>query len=117
MRVAIYGRVSTAEQSAAMQLEELRAYCQRRQWEIAEEFIDTMSGSKESRPALSRLLADAKRRKWDAVWFIDYDRFARAAFVERPSFALSLHSLQDSRAVSLESVRAVIEFAPLCQQT
>jgi len=39
MRVAIYGRVSTAEQSAAMQLEELRAYCQRRQWEIAEEFI------------------------------------------------------------------------------
>jgi DNA invertase Pin-like site-specific DNA recombinase len=67
MRVAIYGRVLTAEQSAAMQLEELRAYCQRRQWEIAEEFIDTMSGSKESRPALSRLLADAKRRKWDAV--------------------------------------------------
>jgi hypothetical protein len=27
MRVALYGRVSTAEQSAAMQIEELRAYC------------------------------------------------------------------------------------------
>lgn len=78
-RVALYGRVSTAEQSAAMQLEELRAYCQRRQWEIVEEFIDTgVSGSKESRPALNRLLADAKRRKFDAVLVYRYDRFARS---------------------------------------
>lgn len=79
MRVAIYGRVSTAEQSAAMQLEELRDYCQRRQWQIAEEFIDTgVSGSKESRPALNRLLADAKRRKFDAILVYRYDRFARS---------------------------------------
>ena len=77
-RVALYGRVSTAEQSAVMQLEELRAYCQRRQWEIVEEFTDTMTGSKESRPALNRLLADAKRRKFDAVLVYRYDRFARS---------------------------------------
>jgi len=62
-----------------MQLEELRAYCQRRQWEIAEEFIDTgISGSKESRPGLNRLLADAKRRRFDAVLVYRYDRFARS---------------------------------------
>ena len=79
MRVAVYGRVSTAEQSAAMQVEELRAYCQRRGWEIAEEYIDTgVSGSKESRPALNRLLADAKRRRFDAVLVYRYDRFARS---------------------------------------
>jgi len=30
MKVAIYCRVSTAEQSSAMQVAELRAYCQRR---------------------------------------------------------------------------------------
>src|SRR5690242_11363669 len=79
MRVAIYGRVSTAEQSTQMQLEELRAYCQRRGWEIAEEFTDTgVSGSKESRPALNRLLADARRRKFDAVLVYRYDRFARS---------------------------------------
>ena len=41
MRVAIYARVSTVEQNAAMQLDELCAYCQRRQWEIAEKFIDS----------------------------------------------------------------------------
>ena len=62
-----------------MQVEELRAYCGRRQWEIAEEFIDAgVSGSKESRPALNRLLADAKRRKFDAVLVYRYDRFARS---------------------------------------
>lgn len=79
MRVAIYGRVSTAEQSTQMQLDELRAYCQRRQWEIAEEFTDTgISGSKESRPALNRLLAGARRRNFDAVLVYRYDRFARS---------------------------------------
>lgn len=79
MRVALYSRVSTTEQNAAMQVEELRAYCQRRHWEIAEEFTDSgVSGSKESRPALNRLLADAKRRKFDAVLVYRYDRFARS---------------------------------------
>jgi DNA invertase Pin-like site-specific DNA recombinase len=79
MRVAIYGRVSTAEQSAAMQVDELRAYCQRRQWVIVEEFIDSgVSGAKERRPALDRLLAEAKRRKFDAVLVYRYDRFARS---------------------------------------
>jgi DNA invertase Pin-like site-specific DNA recombinase len=79
MKAAIYCRVSTTEQNASMQVEELRAYCGRRQWEIAEEFIDAgVSGSKESRPALNRLLADAKRRKFDAVLVYRYDRFARS---------------------------------------
>jgi DNA invertase Pin-like site-specific DNA recombinase len=79
MRVALYGRVSTAEQNAAMQIEELRAYCQRRQWDIVDEFIDTgVSGAKERRPALDRLLVEAKRRKFDAVLVYRYDRFARS---------------------------------------
>lgn len=79
MRVAIYGRVSTAEQSTTMQIDELRAYCLRREWEIVEEFIDAgVSGSKESRPALNRLLADAKRRRFDTVLVYRYDRFARS---------------------------------------
>jgi DNA invertase Pin-like site-specific DNA recombinase len=79
MRVALYSRVSTAEQNASMQIEELRAYCQRRQWDITEEFTDAgVSGSKESRPALNRLLVDAKRRKFDTVLVYRYDRFARS---------------------------------------
>ena len=79
MRVVLYGRVSTAEQNAAMQMDELRAYCARRRWDVVEEFIDSgISGSKESRPALNRLLASAKLRRFDAVLVYRYDRFARS---------------------------------------
>jgi DNA invertase Pin-like site-specific DNA recombinase len=79
MRVAIYSRVSTHEQTTAAQLDELRAYCQRRQWEIVAEYTDEgVSGSRDSRPGLDRLLADAKRRKFDAVLVYRYDRFARS---------------------------------------
>lgn len=79
MRVAIYCRVSTTDQNTAMQLDELRSYCVRRNWSIATEYLDEgISGSKESRPALNRLLADAKRRKFDAVLVYRYDRMARS---------------------------------------
>jgi len=62
-----------------MQLDELRAHCQRRGWDVAEEYVDAaVSGSKASRPALDRLKADAKRRKFDAVLVYRYDRFARS---------------------------------------
>jgi DNA invertase Pin-like site-specific DNA recombinase len=79
MRVALYSRCSTSEQNTSMQVDELRAYCQRRQWDIAEEFTDSgVSGAKESRPALNRLLSESKRRKFDAVLVYRYDRFARS---------------------------------------
>ncbi len=79
MRVAIYSRCSTSDQSVAMQLDELRAYCQRRGWQIFGEYNDEgISGSKESRPALNRMLVDAHRRRFDAVVCYRYDRVARS---------------------------------------
>jgi DNA invertase Pin-like site-specific DNA recombinase len=79
VKVAIYSRVSTADQSVAMQRDELRAYCNRRQWDIVEEFTDEgVSGSRESRPALDRLMKAAKRRSFGAVLVYRYDRFARS---------------------------------------
>jgi DNA invertase Pin-like site-specific DNA recombinase len=79
MRVSIYSRVSTHEQTTAGQLDELRSYCERRKWNIVAEYTDEgVSGSKESRPGLNHLLADAKRRKFDAVLVYRYDRFARS---------------------------------------
>jgi DNA invertase Pin-like site-specific DNA recombinase len=51
-----------------MQLSELREYASRRGWNITSEYIDKgVSGSKESRPQLNQLMADAHRRKFDAV--------------------------------------------------
>ena len=79
-RAAIYARVSTRNgQNPEMQLAELRAYCQRREWSIGGEYVDAgISGSREQRPALDRLLADCRKRQVDAVVVYRYDRFARS---------------------------------------
>jgi DNA invertase Pin-like site-specific DNA recombinase len=79
MKAAIYGRVSTVDQSVDMQMDELRTFCERRGFQIAQEYVDQgVSGTKESRPALNRLLTDARRRRFDAVLVYRYDRFARS---------------------------------------
>jgi DNA invertase Pin-like site-specific DNA recombinase len=79
-RVALYARVSTlAGQSPEMQLVELREYAARREWEVVEEYVDHgVSGAKESRPALNRLMNDAKQRKLDVVAVWKLDRFGRS---------------------------------------
>ena len=80
MKTALYARVSTNNgQDPEMQLRELREYCQRRNWEIARAYVDVgISGAKEKRPELDRLLADAHRRHFDAVVVWRFDRFARS---------------------------------------
>jgi DNA invertase Pin-like site-specific DNA recombinase len=81
MRVAIYARVSTANngQDPAMQTRELREYAERRGWTVAAEYVDVgISGTKEKRPELDRLMADAHRRKFDVVAVWKFDRFARS---------------------------------------
>ncbi len=80
-RVAIYARISTANstQSPEMQLRELREHAQRRGWKIFAEYIDAgISGAKECRPALDRLMTDAHRRRFDVVLVWRFDRFARS---------------------------------------
>lgn len=80
MRAALYARVSTLSgQSPEMQLAELRDYCRRRGWAIAGEYVDVgISGAKERRPELNRLLAECRRRRVDAVVVYRYERFARS---------------------------------------
>jgi DNA invertase Pin-like site-specific DNA recombinase len=77
MRVAIYARVSTVEQSAENQLGELRRYVAARGWQ-PQEYCDTgISGAKDKRPALDVLIRDAKRRKFDALVVWKMDRLGR----------------------------------------
>ncbi len=81
MRTAIYARVSTANngQDPTVQTNELREYCERRGWELAGEYVDVgYSGAREKRPELDRLMADAHRRRFDAVVVWKFDRFARS---------------------------------------
>lgn len=79
MRCALYARVSTTDQTCEMQLKELRDYLSRRGWHNAGEYVDTgFSGSKASRPALDKLMADAGQRKFDAIAVYKIDRFGRS---------------------------------------
>src|SRR5213594_4277134 len=78
---ALYMRVSTKGhgQTTDTQAVALREYAQRRGFTIAEEYRDEgISGTKDSRPALDRLMKDARARKFDVVIVARFDRFARS---------------------------------------
>jgi DNA invertase Pin-like site-specific DNA recombinase len=78
MRVAIYARVSTIDQTTDNQLLELRQYVAGRGWPAAVEYMDQgVSGTKDSRPALNQMLKDAKRRRFDTLVCWKLDRLGR----------------------------------------
>jgi DNA invertase Pin-like site-specific DNA recombinase len=100
MKVAIYGRVSTANngQDPTMQTRELREYAERRGWTVAGDYVDIgISGTKEKRPELDRLMSDAHRRRFDAVVVWKFDRFAR-------SVSHLLRALETFKAQGIEFV-------------
>lgn len=118
MRVAIYARVSTLDkgQDSTLQTHELREYCARRQWQIAEEFTDEgVSGAKESRPALNRLMAAAHKREFDAVVVWKLDRFGRSlkhlvtALADLESLGIAFVSLRDGFDLSTPSGRLMFQ--------
>jgi DNA invertase Pin-like site-specific DNA recombinase len=77
-RVAVYARVSTLDQSCEPQLRDLREYVVARGW-LAVEYIDQgVSGARDRRPALDKLLAAVKARKVDVVVVAAFDRFGRS---------------------------------------
>ena len=102
IRVALYVRVSTGEQNAEMQVHELTEYAQFRKWEPVETYSDKMSGAKDKRPALDRLMADARRGKFDVVAVWRFDRFARStshllrALEEFAALGIGFVSLKES---------------------
>jgi DNA invertase Pin-like site-specific DNA recombinase len=99
-RVAIYARVSTVNhgQDVSMQTRELRQFAEARGWHVAGEYIDAgVSGAKDSRPELNRLMADAHKRRLDAVCVWRFDRFAR-------SVSHLLRALETFKALGIDFV-------------
>lgn len=79
MRIVIYARVSTKDQSCDLQLRDLRSYCAARGFALLREYVDVgESGAKDSRPQLNELMAAARKRQLDAVIVWRFDRFARS---------------------------------------
>lgn len=116
-RVAIYARVSTAHngQSPEMQLRELREYASRRGWGITDEYIDRVSGSKEFRPELNRLMGDAHSRRFDAVLVWKLDRFGRSlrhlvnALAEFEARGVAFVSFRDNLDLTTPSGRLMFQ--------
>lgn len=116
--VALYARVSTANghQDPEMQLAELREYAARRGFQIIGEYVDHgVSGAKESRPALNRLMADAQQRKFDAVLVWKIDRFGRSlkhlvnALADLAAVGVAFISLRDNLDLTTPSGRLMFQ--------
>jgi DNA invertase Pin-like site-specific DNA recombinase len=93
-RVAIYLRVSTAEQTTTNQRRELRAVAKRHGWSVVQEFEDAgISGAKgrKDRPALDALLRSVARREVDMVAAWSVDRLGRS-LTDLLDFLRELHA-------------------------
>jgi DNA invertase Pin-like site-specific DNA recombinase len=119
MNIAIYTRVSTDKQDPQMQDRELREYCERRGWTIVGTYTDAgVSGTKETRPELNRMMADAKRRKFDAVLCWKFDRIGRSLrhlvnlLAELDSLGIAFVSYSDS--LDLTTPQGKLMFQIIC---
>jgi DNA invertase Pin-like site-specific DNA recombinase len=78
MNAALYSRVSTTDQNAKRQVDEMRAFVKARKWTVVAAETDAMSGAKDKRPGLDRVMALARARKCDVIVVQALDRFARS---------------------------------------
>jgi DNA invertase Pin-like site-specific DNA recombinase len=112
-RVALYARVSKSNghQDPEMQLRELREFAEHRGLSIIGEYVDRMTGSKDSRPSLNRLMADASQRKFDVVLVWKLDRFGRSlrhlvnAIAELEALGVAFISFRDNLDLTTPSGR------------
>src|SRR5689334_6530822 len=117
LRAAIYARVSTVNgQTPEMQLRELREYAKHRGWTVVGEYTDRgVSGSKESRPQLNRLMTDAQRRKFDTILVWKIDRFGRSlkhlvnSLADLNALGVAFVSLRDNLDLSTPSGRLMFQ--------
>jgi len=81
VRAALYARCSTHDkgQDPELQLTPLREYCQRRGFTVTGEYVDNgVSGMKDRRPQLDRLMNAAGKRQVDVILVWKLDRFGRS---------------------------------------
>ena len=78
-RAVLYMRVSTVDQTTDNQAHDLKQMAQQRDLAVVEQYIDHgISGTRSRRPGLDRMMADARRGKFDIVLVWACDRLARS---------------------------------------
>jgi putative DNA-invertase from lambdoid prophage Rac len=78
MKVAIYCRVSTQEQTTENQRIRLIEYCERQGWQF--EVIEEVESSRKTRPKKQELLNRLRHKEFDGVLVWKLDRWARSSF-------------------------------------
>ena len=79
LRAARYVRVSRLDQNPRAQEDETATFIERRGWQLTDTFVDHgVSGSRERRPELDRLLLDARKRRFDVLVVFRADRLFRS---------------------------------------
>jgi len=98
MKVAIYLRVSTKEQTVSQQRKALKDYAKMRGWTVAYEISDEgMSAKKTDRPGYLEVLELARKRRVDGVLVFKFDRWAR-------SLRQLINTLDEFRALGVEFI-------------
>ncbi len=120
MRVALYVRVSTAEQTVKNQEAVLSAVADKRGWTIVGVYRDeAISGAKgrDKRPGFDRLWKDAARRKFDLIASWSVDKLGRsladvAAFmVDMRAYGVDLYLDKQAVDTTTPSGRALLQVA------
>lgn len=108
MKIGIYARTSTLDkgQNPEVQLRELREYAAHRKWDVMGEYVDQVSGAKEQRPHLDRLLLEMRRGKCQGIVVVRLDRLGRSL-----KHLLTLLTEFEERNVALISLKEGLDFS------
>lgn len=116
LRIAIYLRVSTNDQSTELQRNEILAYLKARGWDSFTIYEDVgKTGTNDNRPALKKLIADAKQRKFDVVVCWKIDRLFRSlkhlilTLQEFDELGIKFISLKDQIDLTTSSGRLLMQ--------
>ena len=109
-RAAIYARVSDKSQaeddktSLSEQLGEMQAYCEQKGMTITARYQEVGRGWSKKRPEFQRMLADAKRERFDTIVCWKSDRLSRGMYP-----AAALMEVVEAHQIQLEAVTDAID--------
>ena len=79
LRIARYLRVSKLDQDPQLQDDESAQFAAARGWTVVDTYLDHgVSGARERRPELDRMMKDARKRRFDAIVVWRSDRLFRS---------------------------------------
>lgn len=115
MKIAIYIRVSTQDQSLDLQRSELTRFAKARGWKIHRIYEEKATGTNDKRPQLQALMRAAQSRDYDLVLVWKLDRFARSlknlltALQEFEALGVTFVSLKDNLDLSTPAGRLMAQ--------